>query len=56
MTFTTTPAVNARKGLRPAEASSRKRVVKPMLKKLNVKAQVRSAVNGAINEGFTALL
>ncbi len=48
MTFTTTPAVNARKGLLPAEASSRNRVVKPILKKLKVKAQVRSAVKGAL--------
>ena len=56
MTFTITPTVNATKGLIPALANSRNRVVSPILKKLKVKAQVRKEVMGAIREGFTNLL
>ena len=56
MTLTTTPTVNATKGLIPALANSRNRVVNPIHKKLKVNAQVLSDVMGAMREGFTNLL
>ena len=56
ITFTITPTVNATKGLIPALANSLNRVVSPILKKLNVNAQVRNDVIGAISVGFTNLL
>jgi hypothetical protein len=55
-TFTITPIVNAIKGLMPALANSRNRVVSPILKKLKVKVQVRNDVMGTMRDGFTNLL
>src|SRR6516162_8665546 len=56
MTLTTTPALNAKNGLLPVGANSRSRVVKPMLRKEKVNAQVRSAVIGATRAGLIILL
>ena len=47
---------NATSGFAPAVASSRKRVVKPMLRKQKMKAQVRRSLIGATKAGFTILL
>ena len=55
ITFTTTPAVKAMKGLPPAGANSRKRVVRPMDRNQKVKAQVRRPVIGPTRAGFTIL-
>ena len=47
ITLTTAPALKARNGLVPALASSRNRVVRPMLRKQKMKAQVRRSLTGA---------
>lgn len=56
MTFTATPAVNASNGLNPARVSSRNRVVRPMLKKQKMNAQVRRSFSGATSAGTTCWL
>src|SRR5664279_4424248 len=56
ITFTTAPALNARNGFLPAPASSRNRVVSPMLRKQKMKAQVRRSLIGATSVGTTLLL
>ena len=56
MTFTTTPIVKAEKAFHPTGASSRKRVVSPMLKKQKMKVHVRSETSGVIRLGFTTVL
>ena len=55
-TFTTTPEVNATKGLPPKLANSLNRVVSPMLKKQKINAQVRKSLMGPTISGFTILL
>jgi hypothetical protein len=50
------PALKAANGLAPAPASSRNRVVRPMLKKQKMKAQVRKSLSGPTNVGTTNLL
>src|SRR6202034_4862398 len=56
ITLMIAPALNARNGRLPALASSRKRVVSPMLRKQKMKAQVRKSLTGATNPGPTVLL
>lgn len=51
MTLTTTPVVKAQNGRRPMLARRENRVLRPMLKKQKINAQVRSAVIGAIKAG-----
>ena len=43
ITLTTAPALNAMNGFLPAPANSRKRVVRPMLRKQKMKAQLRKS-------------
>src|ERR1700688_369720 len=56
ITLTIAPALNARKGLLPAAANSRTRVVKPILRKQKMKAQVRRSLIGATSVGTTVAL
>src|SRR5580704_8074779 len=55
-TLTATPEVKARNGLDPPVASSRNRVVRPMLKKQKMKLQVLRSLMGATKPGLTVLL
>ena len=50
------PALKARNGLLPALARSRNRVVRPMLRKQKMKAQVRRSLIGATSDGHHGLV
>ena len=54
--MTTTPVVKAPKGFQPAALSSRKRVLRPMLRKQKIKTQERMETSGAIRLGLTVLV
>src|SRR5579872_4671052 len=53
-TFTPTPALKAANGRQPAWARARKRVVRPMLRKQKMKAQLRKSLIGATRAGVIA--
>jgi len=50
-----TPTVNAQKGRSPVLVRLEKRVLRPMLRKQKINAQVRNAVMGAIKDGVTVV-
>ena len=50
-TFTATPEVKAQNGFHPVTASSRNRVVRPMLRKQKMNAQVRKLLIGTTRSG-----